>query len=148
MEIDFSTVSDEQVVYELLPEGLTLLKVVDCKKDTTKNGNEMWIFTYENKEGSKVWDRLIFTPNTLNRVKKTFSNLGLDVSGKFDYQPEDTIGLYTNAYVIIEDYTDKNGVTKQKNSIDLWQSEKYQKTGKKAIKKEPEPIAEDDEIPF
>lgn len=146
MMIDFTTVSDEQVTYELLPEGQTLLKVVDCKKDTTKNGNEVWNFTYENKDGSKVWDGLVFTPKTLNRVKKCFSNLGLDVSGKFDYQPEDTIGLYMNAYVQIEDYVDKNGSKKQKNIIDLWQSEKYQSTAKKAPAK---PKVEDtEEEPF
>ena len=147
MMIDFTTISDEQVVYELLPEGQTLLKVVDCKKDTTKNGNEVWNFTYENKEGSKVWDNLIFTPNTLNRVKKCFSNLGLNVNGKFEYEPEDTIGLYTNAYVVIEEYTNKNGERKQKNSIDLWQSEKYQTTAKKAPAK-PKVEETEENIPF
>lgn len=147
MLIDFSTISEEQVVYELLPEGQTLLKVVDCKKDTTKNGNEVWNFTYENKEGSRVWDGLVFTPKTLNRVKKCFSNLGLDVSGKFDYQPEDTIGLYMNAYVQIEDYVDKNGSKKQKNTIDLWQSEKYQSTTKKAPAK-PKVEETEGDLPF
>ena len=53
-----------------------------------------------------------------------------------------------NAEIKIEEYTDGNGNKKQKNAIDLWRSEKYQSTAKKATKKEPEPIAEDDEILF
>lgn len=148
MLIDFTKVSDEEMTFELLNEGKHLLKVTKCESKTSNNGNEFWSITYEDKDGNKVFDSLFFTEKTLNRVKKCFSNLGLDISGEFDYAPDDILGLYMNAEIKIEDYIDKNGNKKQKNTIDLWQSEKYQKTGKKATKKESEPIAEDDEIPF
>jgi len=135
MKIDFTKVSDEETSFELLSEGKHLLKVTKCEEKQSNNGNEFWFITYEDKDKTKVWDSLFFTEKTLNRVKKCFSNLGLDVSGEFDYTTDDIIGLYMNAYVKIEDYVDKNGNKKQKNVIDLWQSEKYQAAKKPAPKK-------------
>lgn len=146
MLIDFTKIDDSEVSYELLAEGKHLLKVTKCEEKQSNNGNEFWSITYEDKEGQKVFDSLFFTEKTLNRVKKCFSNLGLDVSGSAEYTTDDIIGLYMNAYVKIEDYVDKNGNKKQKNTIDLWQSEKYQSTAKKAPAK---PKVEDtEEEPF
>lgn len=148
MLIDFTKVSDEEMTFELLNEGKHLLKVTKCEPKTSEKGNEFWAITYEDKDGTKIWDNLFFTEKTLNRVKKCFSNLGLDISGEFDYAPDDILGLYMNAEIKIEDYVDKNGNKKQKNTIDLWQSEKYQKTGKKATVKKVEEVIDEDEIPF
>jgi len=149
MKIDFRTISDEEVSYELLSEGLHLLKVVKVEEKTSNNGNEFWFITYQDKEGTKVWDSLFFTEKTLNRVKKCFSNLGLDVSGEADYLADDIVGLYMNAYVQIEDYVDKNGNKKQKNTINLWQSEKYQAPAKKEpVKPKVEEKVGDAEMPF
>lgn len=144
MLIDFSQVSDEETVFELLNEGKHLLKVVSCESTQSSKGNEMWKIVFEDKEGNKVWDNIVYTDKTLNRVKKYFSNLGLDVTGSADYTPDDIIGLYMNAEIKIEDYVDKNGNKKQKNTIDLWQSEKYVSGKKQAPKK----VEEDTEIPF
>jgi hypothetical protein len=72
-----------------------------------------------------------------------FKCLGLDVDGTFDYQPDDLIGCYINAEVLIEDYV-YNGVAKQKNTIDLWNSEPYSAKAK-AKKEEVEEISE---LPF
>lgn len=147
MKIDFTKISDEETTYELLNEGKHLLKVTACEEKTSNNGNEFWSIVYEDKEGQKVFDSLFFTEKTLNRVKKCFSNLGLDVEGEFDYTPDDIIGLYMNAEIKIEDYVDKNGNKKQKNTIDLWQSEKYGKTAKKST---PKKVVEEDteSVPF
>ena len=147
MRIDFSKVDDSEVTYELLNEGKHLLKVTKCEPKTSNNGNEFWSITYEDKDGNRVFDSLFYTEKTLNRVKKCFSNLGLDVTGSADYTPDDIIGLYMNAEIKIEDYTDKNGATKQKNTIDLWQSEKYV-SGKKQAPKKVEEVVDTDEIPF
>lgn len=148
MLIDFTKVSDDEMTFELLNEGKHLLKVAKVEEKTSDKGNEFWAITYEDRDGTKVWDNLFFTEKTLNRVKKCFSNLGLDIAGSFDYAPDDIIGLYMNAEIKIEDYVDRNGNKKQRNVIDLWQSEKMQTKSKKTVKKEPEPIAEEDEIPF
>lgn len=147
MLIDFRTISDEEITYELLAEGKHLLKVTDVKEKTSDKGNDFWAITYEDKDGTKIWDNLFYTEKTLNRVKKCFSNLGLDVEGSFDYAPDDIIGLYMNAEIKIEDYVDKNGNKKQRNVIDLWQSEKYQPKAKKAAAKKAETV-DDDSIPF
>ena len=151
MKIDFTKVSDEEQTFELLNEGKHLLKVVKCEEKTSNNGNEFWFITYEDKDKTKVWDNLFFTEKTLNRVKKCFSNLGLDVEGEFDYTPEDILGLFMNAEIKIEEYVDKNGNKKQKNTIDLWQSEKYQGSAKKIASKpakKAEEVEEEMEIPF
>jgi hypothetical protein len=150
MKIDFTKISDEEMTFELLNEGKHLLKVTKCEPKTSEKSNKFWAITYEDKDGTKIWDNLFFTEKTLNRVKKCFSNLGLDVSGEFDYAPDDILGLYMNAEIKIEDYVDKNGNKKQKNTIDLWQSEKYQKTGKKTTAKKVEVVTDDEssEIPF
>ena len=148
MLIDFRTISDEEQTFELLNEGKHLLKVTKCEPKTSNNGNEFWSITYEDKDGNKVFDSLFFTEKTLNRVKKCFSNLGLDINGEFDYAPDDILGLYMNAEIKIEDYVDKNGNKKQKNTIDLWQSEKYQAKAKKTAPKKIETVEEDDSIPF
>ena len=145
MLINFKNVSDEETVFELLPEGKALLKVIKCEEKQSAKGNTYWAITYQDKDGTNVYDNLAFTEKTLNRVKKCFSNLGLDVSGSAEYTTDDIIGLYMNAYVKIEDYVDKNGNKKQKNAIDLWRSEKYQSTVKKAPAK---PKVEDTEDPF
>ena len=148
MRIDFTKVSDEETTYELLNEGKHLLKVTKCEEKRSDKGNDFWAITYEDKDQTRVYDNLFFTEKTLNRVKKCFSNLGLDIDGEFDYAPEDILGLYMNAEIKIEDYVDKNGNKKQKNTIDLWQSEKYQKVSKKISAKKVEEVEEDMEIPF
>lgn len=148
MLIDFSRVSDEETVFELLNEGKHLLKVISCESTQSSKGNEMWKIVFKDKDGNKVWDNIVYTDKTLNRVKKYFSNLGLDVSGSANYTPDDILGLYMNAEIKIEDYVDKNGNKKQKNTIDLWQSEKYQKTGKKTTAKKVEEVEDEDIIPF
>ena len=147
MLIDFSQVSDEETVFELLNEGKHLLKVVSCESTQSSKGNEMWKIVFEDKEGNKVWDNIVYTDKTLNRIKKYFSNLGLDVSGSANYTPDDILGLYMNAEIKIEDYVDKNGNKKQKNTIDLWQSEKYV-SGKKQAPKKVEEVEDEDIIPF
>ena len=147
MRIDFSKVDDSEVTYELLNEGKHLLKVTKCEEKQSNNGNEFWSITYEDKDGNRVFDSLFFTEKTLNRVKKCFSNLGLDVTGSADYASDDILGLYMDAYIKIEDYVDKNGNKKQKNTIDLWQSEKYV-SGKKQSSKKVEEVVDEDNIPF
>lgn len=147
MLIDFTKVSDEEMTFELLNEGKHLLKVEKCEEKQSAKGNTYWSITYVDKDQNKVWDNLAFTEKTLNRVKKCFSNLGLDINGSFNYTPDDILGLYMNAEVKIEDYVDKNGNKKQKNTIDLWQSEKYQSTAKKASAK-PKVEETDDSDPF
>ena len=142
MLINFNEVSDEEVTFELLPEGNYTLKVEKCEEKMSSKGNPYWAITYVDKEGNKVFDNLSFTEKTLNRVKKCFKVLGLDVEGSFDYEPSDVIGCYMNADVSIEEY-DYNGTTRKKNVINLWQCEPY--TAKKVAKKKVEEL---EDLPF
>ena len=145
MRLDFTKISDEEVTFELLPEGKHVLKVEKVEEKTSSKGNDFWAITFVDKDDNRIFDNIFFTDKTLNRVKKMFKTLGLDVEGTFDYQPEDLVGCYINAEVMIEEYV-HNGATKQKNTIDLWNSEPY--TGKAKSKPKKEVEEELDSLPF
>ena len=123
MLIDFTKVSDEPTTFEILPEGIYNVVVTDIQRKTSeKSGNEYWAITFWTEDRAKIFDNLVFTEKTLNRVKKMFKNLSLPVDGAFDYEPADLIGRKMVAAVLIEEYTDRQGSTKQKNTIDVWAS--------------------------
>ena len=145
MLINFKNVSDEETVFEVLPEGQYNVKVVSCEEKTSTKGNPYWAIKYETDNGDTIFDNLVFTEKTFNRVKKLFKTLGLDVEGEFDYEPSDIIDCYMKAEVLIESYTDKNGKERTKNVIDLWNCEPL-----KATKKVPKKVIkeESDELPF
>ena len=145
MRLDFTKISDEEVVYELLPEGKHILKVEKAEEKMSDKGKLYWSITFIDKDNLKVFDNLYFTEKTQNRVKKMFKVLGLDVNGVFDYQPDDIIDRYMNAEIIIETYTDRSGKEKQKNSIDLWNCEPYDSKAKPKPKKEE---VEEETLPF
>lgn len=140
MQIDFTKVSDEPTTFELLQEGSYYVTVSDCQEKESSKGNPYWAITFLTEEGNKIFDNLVFTENTFNRVKKMFKNLGLNVNGTFDYSPEDILGLNMTAKVLIEEYTDKSGNLKQKNVIDVWESS--------ACDNAETPLLNPDEIPF
>lgn len=148
MLLNLKDVEMEETTYSLLPEGTYDVKVTSCEEKTSSKGNVFWNLTYETSNGDKIYDNIYFTEKTLNRVKKLFHTLGLDVDSENDYQPEDLIGCYMKAAITVETYTDKSGNDKQKNVIDLWNCEPLTlKKTKKSVKKE---VEEDDsdEIPF
>lgn len=121
MLLDFTKISEEEVTYEVLPEGsytVTVDKVEEKRSERT--GNLYWSIQYKTDDDAIIFDNLVFTDKTLNRVKKLFHLLGLDVSGEFNYEPSDLVGRGMVASVLIEEYTDRNGNDKKKNSIDLW----------------------------
>ena len=99
MLINFKNVSDEETVFEVLPEGQYNVKVVSCEEKTSTKGNTYWAIKYETANGETIFDNLVFTEKTFNRVKKLFKTLGLDVEGEFDYEPNDIIGCYMKAEV-------------------------------------------------
>lgn len=145
MLINFKNVSDEETVFDVLPEGQYNVKVVSCEEKTSTKGNSYWAIKYETANGDTIFDNLVFTEKTFNRVKKLFKTLGLDVEGEFDYKPSDIIDCYMKAEVLIESYTDKTGKERTKNVIDLWNCESL-----KATKKAPKKVVkeESDELPF
>lgn len=123
MLIDYTKISDEPTTFEILPEGNYNVVVADVQRKTSeKSGNEYWAITFWTEDRAKIFDNLVFTDKTLNRVKKMFKNLGLPVDGAYDYEPADLIGRKMVAAVLIEEYTDRQGTTKQKNTIDVWTS--------------------------
>lgn len=125
-KINFSNVTDEQNSgFTPLAEGKYVLTVEKCEADTTKNGNECFnlVFTIGDTK-RKVFDTLYFTEKALNRVKKACSCLGVACEGEVDLTPEQFIGKSCNGYLVIRDYTGKDGTAKQTNDVNWWMSEK------------------------
>jgi len=152
MKINFNKVSDEESSFELLEEGMYLAKIVKIEEKESKSGNDMWAITFETEDEQKVFDYLVFTEKTLNRVKKYYSLCGFDF-GKIgdEYEPEtdDLLNKQMKISVTIEDYTNGQGVKKQSNKIDLFRCEMVQQNKPKAgAKAAAAAAAGDDERPF
>lgn len=117
----------EEQNYAPLPEGEYAVTVERCEENISKNGNTFFEFTLTvNGKNRKVWDRLTFTANTASRVKKVNSCFGLATTGSVDVSPNDYIGKSCIAKLFIEDYTNKDGVAKQRNVVDWWNSKKLE----------------------
>jgi hypothetical protein len=117
--------SSQVTSYEPVKPDIYLVKAVDCKVSTTKNGNEMWAMTYEILDqdsdfyGKKLFDNIVFSPNTMNRVKLIFESFDVDMSlGDRDYGPDDILQSIAKVQVThIETYQDKEGRDKEKSVI-------------------------------
>lgn len=135
MKINFNKVSDEESVFELLPEGLYDATISKVEPKESSSGNEMWAITFDvDGEDSKVFDYLVFTEKTLNRVKKYYSLIGFDFSAigeDYEPEPEDLLDKSIKIAVTVEDYV-KNGQTKQSNKIDLFRCEPVHQAPSKA----------------
>lgn len=133
-KLDLTKVVEEEKTFELLPEGNYTLTVENVEEKQSSKGNEFWSIEFSVAENGKkkIWDSLYFTDKTLNRVKKYFSCLGVDTSKVKTYLPIDIIGKSFTGAVFIEDYVAKDGTSKQKNSIDIWNSSELSNADKDA----------------
>ena len=122
VKINLDVADDSQKTFTPLAEGEYKVTVEKCEEDVTKNGNPVFNFTLALENGRKVFDNLIFTPKTANRVKKVNSCFGLATSGDVEIAPTDYIGKSCIVKLFIEDYPAKDGTTKQKNTVDWWNS--------------------------
>ena len=122
VKINLDLAEEPQKTFTPLAEGEYKATVDACTEDVTKNGNPVFNFTLALENGRKVFDNLIFTPKTANRVKKVNSCFGLATSGDVEIAPSDYIGKSCTVKLYIEDYTGKDGTQKQKNTVDWWNS--------------------------
>jgi len=118
--IDFDSIPDDNG--DVLPDGTYLCKLIEVLTGKSSNGNEMWNLTWAVQEGEHanryIWDRMVFSPKAMSRVKLICSRLGLDTTGVKNLKPGDLKGR--NAYVTIEteNYeSTKTGRTEQRNSV-------------------------------
>ncbi len=120
MQIDFSKV-DGVGDREPLPEGSYFARVADVTEAVSGKGHPMWKVRFEVERGPyagrAIFDRLVFSPAALRRVKTACECLGVDVRGKLDLTPDMILGRACKVRVIAEDYTDQEGETRATNSV-------------------------------
>ena len=118
--IDFSKVDDAQD-FTPLPEGRYPCRIVDIEEKLTQNGDDMWRLTFEVTEGEfegrKIFDNLVFSDLSLKRVKLLCSKVGIDVTGDVDLNPDMLIDRKCRITVVVEEYPDKNGNARERNSV-------------------------------
>lgn len=111
--------------FKQVPPGVYLVKAVDGSVSYSRGGNEMWRMTYEIVDqgtefcGQKLFENIVFSPNTMNRVKLIFESFEIETPNEEkDYQVDDLIGRMALVEVThLEDYIDKKGIKKTKSVI-------------------------------
>lgn len=122
-EVDFTGVPDaEDGNFEPMPPGKYHAQVESVESKNDKNGNEYFNVKFKiiegEFEGRFVWDGVFFSEKSLGRLKLIASRL-------LGIKPLDKIMITTEMFkdktcwleLIQEDYTDKSGKTKRKNSV-------------------------------
>lgn len=148
--IDFDQVEDAEDFSPLPPDDY-FCRVSDVEETVSQNGNEMWNLTLTVMDGEfggrKFFDRLVFTPAALKRVKFVVQKLGIDVSGTVELVPDMLTGRQAIVTVQNEPYTDDKGREKVRNSVPFAGYESVDGAGAPSPDDGPAPITDDD-IPF
>lgn len=120
MEINFDQIEGINE-FQPVPEGRYQCRVVDVKEAQTSRGYAMWKVRLEIAEGEHaghaLFDRLVFSPAALRRVKRVCQCLGLDTAGKRELTPEMLVGRLCMVHAVVEDYVDPEGETRTSNAV-------------------------------
>jgi len=95
--------------YVLLEKGEHTLEIVDAVEKMSSNGNEMIKLTLE-KNGSKVYDNLVFTPKAFFKIDQLREAMGEAVNKgeEKDITPADFLGKSVKAMI---DHEENDGKT-------------------------------------
>lgn len=134
-----------------IPAGSYLCRLESITEKVSKNGNDVWNMKFEvvqkpeegetSYEQRYIFDNLVFSENTLNRVKLIAKRLGgfteeqLNAEDGIDLQKESFEGKVCILTVIIEEYEGK-----EKNKVTFG--------GYEVAENNNEETEEDNEIPF
>ena len=122
-EVDFTDVPDaEDGNFEPMPPGKYHVRVDSVESKNDKNGNEYFNVKYKITEGEFsgrfVWDGVFFSEKSLGRLKLIASRLlGIKPLGRTMITTDMFFGKTCWLELIQEDYTDKSGNSKRKNSV-------------------------------
>lgn len=105
MNLDLSKVNVDEREF-IKKGGFYTLKVVDVKEDTSKNGKELLIFDFTNKDNLHFEHRFTVQQSTLPIIKRFMDTLGMDTNKKID--TDECIGAYIRATLEFKNYKGKN----------------------------------------
>lgn len=112
---------DDATDFSPLPDGKYVCVINDIEKTVTKSNDEMWKLKFEvcngTYKGRIIYDNMIFSEKALPRVKAICLNMGVDVSGELDLQPDMLRGQEVCIEVFEDEYHDRDGKAKKKNSV-------------------------------
>jgi len=78
--------TDERTITGLIPPGDYIAKLIDCGKDTSKAGNEMWVWTFVIVKGDHAGTEMKYftalTPAAMWKAVEVLEALGLGEMGK------------------------------------------------------------------
>jgi hypothetical protein len=119
-QVDWDSTPDAND-YSPLPDGTYRVTVEEVEEKQTSSGDLWWNLElrviHGDCAGKKFWDGIFFTEKAMPRVKLVCSRLGLKVHGVVDLTPDMLVGKVAYVNVIQEDYIDKEGNTRTKNSV-------------------------------
>lgn len=117
MEKQFShDMSDESERHEFekLPDGWREFTILDCNESTSKSGNEMFIFVFEDKETGQKGD--VYAISTQGKrwfLKQILGACEVEASadGVYDWDIEDVIGKEVQGLIknATEEWIDREG---------------------------------------
>lgn len=120
MEINYDDIESINE-FKPVPEGTYRCCVADVKEAQTSRGYPMWKLRLEIEEGEHagrvIFDRLVFSPAAMRRVKRVCACLGLKTAGTQELTPEMIVGRYTMVRAVIEDYIDQEGEARSSNAV-------------------------------
>ena len=139
---------DEAQDFSPLPEGEYLCGIASIDADKhTAAGDEMWelrlIVEDGDCRGRSLFDRISFGSAALPRVKLLCGQLGIDVTGSLDIQPELLIGRAVYVTVATQSYEDKR--TGEEKKVSKVAFAGYRRAGGGAA---PQADISDEELPF
>ncbi|MBF0342786.1 MAG: DUF669 domain-containing protein [Nitrospirae bacterium] len=119
IEIDFTNV-EEIDDFSPLPEGKYICELQHIDERQTRNGDRLWALKFKivvgEYAGRFLFDNMVFSTNTLKRVKHICKNIGLDVSHKLSLSPALLIGRKVILDTVTDEYINSQD-EKRKRSI-------------------------------
>ena len=104
MKLNLSKVNVENREF-IKKAGSYTLKVVDVKKDSSKNGKALLVFDFINKDNLHFEHRFTMQESTMSILKRFIDTLGIDTN--IEFETNDCIGCYIIANLEFESYNGK-----------------------------------------
>lgn len=145
MRIDFTNVSMD--TFTLLEPGEYILRVASAVEKISSKGNPMIEVEFEEEQtGAKLRDYFVNNEKNLPKLKKFLRDIGHAYEGMVEVLPFQWLGERVKAKVGVETYTKQDGTEGKRNKISYYNPVvSVQPTASVAT---PNPVAEDDEVPF
>ena len=120
MQINFDEI-DSIGEYQPVPEGTYVCRVARVDEARSSRGDDMWKLRLEIEDGEHagrvIFDRLVFSPRAMPRVKRICQCLGVRVEGQLELTADMLVGRRCQVRVLVGDYIDQDGEARTNNTV-------------------------------